>query len=184
MGCVGYRVGAGDEIPTGIGRWPGGEHPGLRPGRAATAGAGRCDGRVVSGGYAAGPGLCEPSSTDRGTVCGQSFGTPGERMYRTGDLVRWRADGNLQYLGRADEQVKIRGFRIEPGEIEAVLGSHPAVGHVAVTAREDGPAGKYLVAYVVPVANTNADVDSGRGAAVRGGAAAGVHGACHDRGDG
>jgi amino acid adenylation domain-containing protein len=68
------------------------------------------------------------------------FGVPGDRLYRTGDRGRYRPDGVLELLGRIDLQVKIRGQRVEPGEVEAVLRSHPAVREAVVAAfGEDEP---------------------------------------------
>jgi amino acid adenylation domain-containing protein len=73
----------------------------------------------------------------------------GARLYNTGDLARYWPDGNLEHLGRRDDQVKIRGFRVELGEIEAVLGEHPAVQAAAVVVRDEAQGGQRMVAYAV-----------------------------------
>jgi FkbM family methyltransferase len=75
---------------------------------------------------------------------------PGSRLYRSGDLARYLPDGNIEFVGRADEQVKIRGFRVEPGEVETVLKQYPDVRDAVVVARDGAGGQKGLIGYVVP----------------------------------
>jgi amino acid adenylation domain-containing protein len=92
--------------------------------------------------------LNRPEQTRAQFIPDPFAGEVGARLYRTGDRVRLLPDGSLEYLGRLDHQLKVHGYRIEPGEVEAVLGTYPAVREAQVVAREDTPGEKRLVAYL------------------------------------
>jgi amino acid adenylation domain-containing protein len=117
--------------------------------------------------YISGDGLArgylrQPDLTAEKFVPNPFSDQPGGRLYKTGDLARYRPDSNIEFLGRTDNQLKIRGFRIELGEIETVLGQHPAVRENAVTAREDKPGDKRLVAYAVLKSGQTLDATTAR----------------------
>ena len=72
------------------------------------------------------------------------------KIYRTGDLVKYKANGEIEFLGRLDHQVKLRGYRIELGEIEALITAHPLVKESLITAPISEEGVQSLLAYVVP----------------------------------
>ncbi|KLO28279.1 thioester reductase [Mycolicibacter heraklionensis] len=120
---------AGNPVPVGV------------PGELHIGGVG------VARGY-----LNRPEATAAAFLPDPFSSVPRALLYRTGDLARYRADGNIEYLGRRDDQVKINGFRIELGEVEAALAKHPGIAENAVVARKDAAGNTQLIAHIVPVA--------------------------------
>ncbi len=147
---------SGEVSPTGsipfrpaIGRAVHGTHthvldPGFRPVPVGVAGELTVGGHGLARGYRG-----RPARTAERFVPNPQAESPGERLYRTGDLVRFGPSGVLDFVGRTDQQLKLRGVRIEPGEIEAVLDSHPAVRASAVVPVETDVGERQLVACVV-----------------------------------
>jgi amino acid adenylation domain-containing protein/non-ribosomal peptide synthase protein (TIGR01720 family) len=154
VGCCIFEVSAESGHAAGPGAIPIGKPtPGtqlyalnsrMKPVPMGTAGELYIGGAQLARGY-----LGRPDATAASFVPDAFGAEAGARLYKTADLARFRADANLEFLGRVDHQVKVRGFRIELGEIEAVLGEHPAVQQSVVIAREDTPGDVRLVAYLI-----------------------------------
>ena len=115
---------------------------GLSPVPAGAVGELCVGGAGVSRGYLGRPGLTASRFVP------DPYGPPGARLYRSGDIARRTAEGDVEYLGRADQQVKVRGFRIELGEVEASLLEHAEISDAAVLAMP-GPSGTRLVGWIV-----------------------------------
>ncbi len=106
-------------------------------------------GEIFIGGANVGRGYLNRPDLTSDKFIPDPFGAPpGARLYRTGDLARQLSNGDIAYLGRADEQIKILGNRIEPAEIEAAIDRHPAVASSVVVARGVDCSEKRLTAYV------------------------------------
>jgi acyl-CoA synthetase (AMP-forming)/AMP-acid ligase II len=72
-----------------------------------------------------------------------------EGWVHTGDLGRIDGDGNVFVVDRLKELIKVNALQVAPAELEALLGTHPAVAECAVIPRADERCGEVPVAVVV-----------------------------------
>jgi len=106
-------------------------------------------GELYLGGAGVARGYCGKPSLTAERFVPNPFGVPGSRLYRSGDLARRRRDGQIEFLGRADDQIKLRGIRIELGEIESSLRRIRGVAEAIACLQQSAGGEPLLAAYVV-----------------------------------
>jgi amino acid adenylation domain-containing protein len=116
----------------------------LQPVRPGVIGELYAGGDGIARGY-----LNNPDATNEKFLTDHFSEAAGARMYRTGDLACWRADGIIEFHGRADDQIKILGHRVEPAEVEVALGACKSIKQVCVVPYTDENRTRRLVAYYV-----------------------------------
>jgi amino acid adenylation domain-containing protein/non-ribosomal peptide synthase protein (TIGR01720 family) len=98
--------------------------------------------------YIGGPGLARGYHDRPGMTAAVFIPDPsgtGRRLYRSGDRARLLANGQIQFLGRADDQVKVRGYRVTLGEIAQRLRQLDGVRDAHVQVDDRGQ----LIAYAL-----------------------------------
>lgn len=80
--------------------------------------------------------------------------------FLTGDQGCMSADGDVTYLGRADDMMNAGGYRVSPIEVENVLNAHPGVTQAAVTEIEVRRDARLIMAfYTAPEPVADAELD-------------------------
>lgn len=79
--------------------------------------------------------------------------------YISGDVFRRDAEGAYYFVGRSDDMFNCGGENIYPGEVEAVLESHPAIQQSCVLPVPDAIKGQKPVAFVVATPQSNVEED-------------------------
>ncbi|MFT6371636.1 MAG: propionyl-CoA synthetase [Gammaproteobacteria bacterium] len=79
--------------------------------------------------------------------------------FNTGDGGYIDEDGYLFVMGRVDDVINVAGHRLSTGEMEEILGKHPAVAECAVVGRKDEIKGQMPAGFVVLKNTTDSDND-------------------------
>lgn len=100
-------------------------------------------GKGVALGY-----LNQPELTQKKFIS-LSLNNKRESFYKTGDIGYYLPDGNIVFLGRADDQIKIMGFRVDLLEVENVLNSYQTLEKAVVLPHSSFDSTiQFLVAYI------------------------------------
>ncbi len=120
----------------------------LQPVPIGVSGEMHLGGVCVANGY-----LNRPELTQEKFIADPFDDNTTARLYKTGDLARYLPNGEIEFLGRADNQIKIRGFRVELGEIESAMDTLPTITRAIAILRSDSKQNKILTAYFIPASN-------------------------------